>query len=81
MIQKILKYILQEIKETFTPKWRWLLIYIPAFILGMAMFVHDRIIYPPPPMITYTSPKVDIIQKWMDDQKKKFDNLKREKQG
>ena len=83
MIRKILKFILQEIKQTFTPKWRWLLIYIPAFILGMAMFVHDRIIYPPapPPTFTYTPPKWDLLQKWMDDQKKKFDNLKQERQG
>lgn len=82
MTKKILKSIWKEIKEAFTPKWTtWLLIYIPAMLIGLAMFVHDRILFPPPPMITYTPLKVDILQKWMDDQKKKFDNLKQERQG
>ncbi len=82
MARKILKFIWKEIKDTFSLK-TWLLIYIPAILLGMAMFVHDRIIYPPapPPTFTYTPPKWDLLQKWMDDQKKKFDNLKQERQG
>ena len=54
MVRKILKFILQEIKETFTPKWTWLLIYIPAMLIGMALFVHDRILFPPPPPPTFT---------------------------
>ena len=83
MVRKILKYILQEIKETFTPKWRWLLIWIPALIIGMGLFVRDRIIFPPPPppTFTYTPSKLDLLQRWMNDQKKKFDNPKQEHQG
>lgn len=83
MAKKILKFVWQEIKETFTPTWRWLFIYIPAVLVGMILFFRDRILFPPPPppTFTYTPPKVDIIQKWMDDQKKKFDNLKQEHRG
>ncbi len=82
MVRKILKFIHSEIKDAFS--WKaWLLIWIPAFILGMGLFVHDRILFPPPPppTITYTPPKWDLLQKWMDNQKKKFDNLKKEHQG
>lgn len=82
MARKILKFIHSEIKDAFA--WRtWLLIYIPAILIGMALFVHDRILFPPPspPRFVYTPPKVDAVQKWMDDQKKKFDNLKQERQG
>ena len=82
MIQKILKFIRSEIKDAVS--WKtWLLIWIPALIIGMAVFVHDRILFPPPPppTFTYTPPKWDLLQKWMDDQKKKFNNLKQEHQG
>ena len=82
MARKILKFIWKEIKDTFSLK-TWLLIYIPAILLGMAMFVHDRIIYPPapPPTFTYTPPKWDLLQKWMEQQKEKFDNQKRQHQS
>ncbi len=82
MTRKILKFIHSEIKDAFS--WKtWLLFYIPAMLIGMAVFVHDRILFPPPPppTFTYTPPKWDLLQKWMDDQKKKFDNLKQERQG
>jgi hypothetical protein len=82
MARKILKFIWKEIKDTFSLK-TWLLIYIPAILLGMAMFVHDRILFPPPPppTITYTPPKWDFLQKWMEQQKEKFDNQKRQHQS
>ncbi|EIJ76077.1 MAG: hypothetical protein C75L2_00640004 [Leptospirillum sp. Group II 'C75'] len=77
MVRKILKFILKEIKDAFSLR-TWFLFYIPAMLIGMALFVHDRILFPPPePTIIYTPPKVEIIQKWMDAQKKKFDNLKK----
>lgn len=82
MVRKILKFIHSEIKDAF--HWKtWLLIWIPALIIGMAVFVRDRILFPPPPppTFTYTPPKWDLLQKWMDDQKKKFNNLKQEHQG
>lgn len=83
MTKKILKFIYKEIKEAFTPKWSWLLIYVPAVILGMALFIHDRILFPPPPppTITYTPPKWNFLEKWMEQQKEKFDNQKRQHQS
>jgi hypothetical protein len=83
MVRKILKFILQEIKETFTSKRTWLLFYIPALLVGMTIFVHDRILFPPPPppTLTYTPPKWDLLQKWMDEQKKKFDNQRQQHQS
>ncbi len=82
MVRKILKFIHSEIKDAFS--WKTcLLIWVPALIIGMGLFVRDRILFPPPPppTFTYTPPKWDIIQKWMNDQKKKFDNQKQEHQG
>ena len=82
MIQKILKFIHNEIKDAFS--WKtWLLFYIPAMLIGMAVFVHDRILFPPPspPRLTYTPPKWDFLEKWLEQQKEKFANQKKEHQS
>ncbi len=79
MVRKILKFIWEEIKDAFSLK-TWLLIYIPAILLGMALFVHDRILFPPPPMIIYTPPKWNLLEKWLEQQKEKFAHQKQEHQ-
>ena len=82
MTKKILKFIHSEIKDAFS--WKtWLLFYIPAMLIGMAVFVHDRILFPPPspPRLTYTPPKWDLLEKWLEQQKEKFANQKKEHQS
>ena len=81
MAKKILKSIWQSTKETFTPKWWWLPFIILCFVVS---YVQHRIVAasePPPPRFTYTPPKWDVIEKWMEQQKEKFANQQRQHQS
>ncbi len=81
MAKKILKYMYKEIRETFTPKWWWLPLVILCFAVS---YVQHKIMVasePPPPTFTYTPPKWNLLEKWLEQQKEKFDNLRQQRQA